>query len=190
MGRPVPIGSSALDQMEITIKASRTLWPVIMVLAACCLCACYPRPHRFFERPDISGVLLDNGAPVSGATVLIAHTRGDNGNYCEGGQGVGVTDSAGAFRVDADTTLHLFTSILNPPNRVSVATSVCFKIGARQKLGVVLLSHTDRKTSYVLSCNTNSPPTEFKQSVIWSRDMWGICTNGAAWSKVTSRDSY
>jgi hypothetical protein len=174
--------------MDITVKTSSTLRLVVVALSVCCLCACYPRPHRFFERPDISGVLLDNGTPVSGAAVVIAHTRGDDGNYCEGGRAVGVTDATGAFRIDADTTLHLFTSILNPPNTVSVATSVCFKIGANQKLGVVLLSHSDRKTSYVLSCNTSSPPAEFKQDVIWTMDKWGICTNGAGWSKVTSRD--
>jgi hypothetical protein len=110
---------------------------------------------------------------------MIAHTRGDDGDYCVGGRAVGVTDSTGAFRVDAESALHLFTSILNPPNTVSVGTSVCFKIGIRRKLDVLLLSRSDRKMSYVLSCNISSPPVEFKQHVIWSADKWGVCTNGA-----------
>jgi hypothetical protein len=90
---------------------------------------------------------------------------------------VAVTTEDGKFHVDASTGWQLFTSLLNPPKDVAQMTSVCFALPAQQTLGVLLLAPTDRKTSYALSCDLDSPPREFKQHVIWPKDKWGICRN-------------
>jgi hypothetical protein len=124
-------------------------------------------------------VLLRGGVPVNGARVMIAHIRGDDGNYCRDGLVVAVTTEDGHFHVDARTNLHLFTSLLNAPKDVGQMTSVCFDLPERQTLGVLLLAPTDRRTSDLLTCDLDSPPREFKQRVIWETDKWGICGNGS-----------
>lgn len=163
--------------MDVTRSTRAVLLLTVMAIAGQIVSACYPRPHNFTSSPEVSGVLLKGGVPVSGATVLIAHTRGDDGNYCRDGRILAVTTEDGRFHVDANTDLHLFTSLLNPPKDVAQMTSVCFDLPAQQKLGVLLLALTDRKTSYALSCDLDSPPREFKQDVIWPKNKWGICQN-------------
>jgi hypothetical protein len=163
--------------MDVT-RSTRTIFVLtVMATAAQSVSACYPRPHRFTSSPEVSGVLLKGGVPVNGARVLIAHTRGDDGNYCRGARVVAVTTDDGRFKVGASTDLHLFTSLLNAPKDVAQMTSVCFELPAQQKFGVLLLAPTDRETFYTLSCDLDSQPVEFKQHVIWSKDKWGICRN-------------
>jgi hypothetical protein len=163
--------------MEATRPTRAVLLVAVMATVSQIVSACYPRPHEFTSSPEVSGVLLHNGLPVNGARVLIAHTRGDDGNYCRDGRVVAVTTEDGKFHVDASTELHAFTSLLNPPKSVAQMTSVCFDLPAQQKLGVLLVAPTDRKTSYALSCDLDSPPREFKQLVVWPKDKWGICQN-------------
>jgi hypothetical protein len=165
--------------MEVT-RSTRSLLLVMTIAGASeIVSACYPRPHEYTSSPEVTGVLLRDGSPVNGARVMIAHTRGDDGNYCRDGRVVAVTTEDGHFHFNARTELHLFTSLLNPPKEVAQITSVCFDLPERQKLGVLLLAPTDRKTSDVLSCDLDSTPREFKQHVIWEKDKWGICGNGA-----------
>ena len=149
----------------------------MVVTSAQIVSACYPRSHQFTSRPEVSGILLKGGVPINGARVMIAHTRGDDGNYCRGALVAAVTTEDGRFRVRAATNLHFFASLLNQPRDVLEMTSVCFELPAQQKFGVLLLAPTDRETSYALSCDLDSPPVEFKQHVIWSKNKWGICQN-------------
>jgi hypothetical protein len=153
------------------------LQPTIATIAILFVAACYPRPYEYTRSPEVTGVLLRAGAPVSGMRVMFAHTRGDDGNYCRDGAVVAITDEEGKFHVGPSTRLHFFTSLLNPPKYVSALTSVCFDPGEGRTLGVLLLAPTDRKTSYALSCDLSAPPREFKQSVIWPKGKWGICRN-------------
>lgn len=161
-------------------RSTRSLLLAMAIAAASqIISACYPRPHEFTSSPEVSGVLLRGGVPVSGARVMIAHTRGDDGNYCRDGSVVAVTNEDGRFHVGPRTNLHLFASLLNAPKDVGQMTSVCFDLPERTTLGVLLLAPTDRETSDVLSCDLQSPPREFKQHVIWPKDKWGICGNGS-----------
>ena len=107
----------------------------------------------------------------------LAHTRGDDGNYCKGSRVVGVTDKDGRFHVDPSVQLRLFTSLLNPPDQISRLTSVCFDVPGQQVLGVLLMASTARVRSFDLSCDLNSEPREFKRGVVWPHDKWGICSN-------------
>lgn len=151
---------------------------VLIVTGSLLMCACYPRPHEYISNPEISGVLLRDGVPVSGARVLMAHTAGNDGNYCREARAAATTGQDGHFHVRVTTDWRLFTSLLNPPRYVQALTSVCFDAPGQSKLGVLLLADTDRKTAVVLSCDLNSPPREFRQRVIWQKDKWGICVNG------------
>jgi hypothetical protein len=165
--------------MDATRSIRCLLLATALAGASLLVSACYPRPHKFTSSPEVSGVLLRGGLPVSGARVLIAHTRGDDGNYCRDGSVVALTTEDGRFHIGAHTNLHLFTSVLNAPKDVGQMTSVCFDLPQRPTLGVLLLSPSDRETSYVLSCDLESPPREYKQQVIWPKDKWGICGNGS-----------
>jgi hypothetical protein len=165
--------------MDATRSTRSLLLVTVIAAASQIISACYPRPHEYTSSPEVSGMLLRDGVPVSGARVMIAHTRGDDGNYCRNGRVVAVTTEDGHFYVGARTNLHFFTSLLNAPKDVGQMTSVCFDLRERQTLGVLLLAPTDRKTSDVLSCDLDSPPREFKQRVIWQKDKWGICGNGS-----------
>jgi hypothetical protein len=161
------------------IRSTRSFLLVTVIAAASqFVSACYPRAHEYTSSPEVSGVLLRGGVPVSGARVMIAHSRGDDGNYCRDALAVAVTGDDGRFHVDANTHLHLFASLLNSPKYVAELTSVCFEVPEQVKLGVLLMAPTDRKTSDVLSCDLDSPPREFKQHVIWQKEQWGICGNG------------
>jgi hypothetical protein len=163
--------------MDVTQFSKTTLLLTAMAISSPLVSGCYPRPHRYTNTPEISGVVRKSGVPVNGARVLLAQTRGDDGNYCRDARVVAVTTEDGRFKVAANTELHFFTSLLNPPNSVAQMTSVCFEIPAHLKLGVLLLARTDRETSIVLSCDLDSPPVEFKQGVVWQKDKWGICQN-------------
>lgn len=164
--------------MDVTRSTRSLSLTTVVATASQIISACYPRPHEYTNSPEVSGVLLHGGAPVSGARVMFAHTRGDDGNYCRDARLVGITSEDGHFHVDASTELHLFASVLNPPKYIAEVTSVCFDLREQLKLGVLLMAPTDRKTTYDLSCDLDSPPREFKQRMIWQKNQWGICGNG------------
>ena len=146
--------------------------------AAQVLSACYPRAHEVTDTPAVSGVLLKGGVPASGVRVLISHTRGDNGDFCREARVVAITTEDGGFNVPRNTNSHLFASLFNEQRLVLQTTAVCFEHSAQHQLGVLVLAPTDRETSYSVTCDLDSPPVEFKQHVIWSKDKWGICRNG------------
>ena len=164
--------------MDMTCAIGNRLLAVSIVTGSLLVCACYPRPHEYISSPEISGVLLRGGVPVSGAQVLVAHTAGNDGDYCREARVAAMTSQDGHFHVSVTAHWRLFTSLLNPPRYVQALTSVCFDAPGQSKLGVLLLADTDRKTAVVLSCDLNSAPREFKQRVIWQKDKWGICVNG------------
>jgi len=143
-----------------------------------CISACYPHPHQYIRTQEFSGVLLKSGLPVSAAAVYVSHAPGDNHQFCEGAKEVAVTSSDGHFHIDRVVEEHLFTSVLNPPDTVLQTTSICFHTSEANVLGVTTLSHTDRKLAFVLSCDLDSPPVDFKQGVILQPNEWGICKNG------------
>jgi hypothetical protein len=161
--------------MNVTSSAGKCL--LLLVASVAFTTGCYPGPHQYIESQAISGVLIKSGSPAAGINVSLAHTRGDDGNYCKGSRVVGVTDKDGRFHVDPSVHVDLFTSLLNPPNQVSQLTSVCFEVPGEQVLGVLLMASTDRMKSFELSCDLNSGPREFKQGVVWPSDKWGICSN-------------
>jgi hypothetical protein len=163
---------------HVTRAVEILLLALLVLTGSLPICACYPRPHSYISNPEISGVLLRDGNPVGGAQVLMAHTAGVDGNYFLEAHAAAITRPDGHFHVAPTTRWRVFTSLLNPPDHVHALTSVCFDAPEHSKLGVLLLSDTDRKTSVVLSCDLNSPPRDFKQAVIWQKDRWGICANG------------
>lgn len=117
----------------------------IVGLLVVCLLACYPLPHEYTRVPAISGVLLDNGKPVSGATVLVAQTGINGDNPCQGLKAMGVTNDDGHFNIDPVVRLHLFTSILNPPDVVLQTTTVCFQTAAAPAFGMTIIARTDQR---------------------------------------------
>jgi hypothetical protein len=142
-----------------------------------CLLACYPRPHEYTRVPAISGVLLNNGKPVSGATVFVAQSRFDSDNQCHGLKAMGVTDDDGRFNIDPVVRLHLFTSILNPPDVVLQMTTVCFQTAAEPAFGMSIIAGTNRTMSFSAACDLATPNGEFRGRVSIPGNPRGICTN-------------
>lgn len=163
--------------MNVTGLTKTTLLLAVVTTASQLVSGCYPRPHTYTKTPEIHGVLLRAGVPVKGASVSLAQTRGDDGNYCRDARVVAVTTEEGRFKIAANTGQHLFTSLLNPPSSVAQMTSVCFEIPAQQTFGVLLVAPADRETSFALSCDLDSQPVEYKQGVVWPKEKWGICRN-------------
>jgi hypothetical protein len=108
-----------------------------------CLLACYPRPHEYTRVPAISGVLLNNGKPVSGATVFVAQSGFDSDDHSQGLKATGTTNDDGHFNIDPIVRLHLFTSILNPPDVVLQTTTVCFQTAAEPAFGMTIIARTN-----------------------------------------------
>src|ERR1700678_2674690 len=112
--------------MEVVAPGKTLSQLAVAASTVLCLLARYPRTHEYTQVPAISGVLLNNGKPVSGATVFVAQTRPDNDNFCKGLRAMGVTNDDGYFNIDPIVRLHLFTSVLNPQDVVLRTTTVCF----------------------------------------------------------------
>jgi hypothetical protein len=141
------------------------------------LLACYPRPHEYTQVPAISGVLLNHGTPVTGATVFIAQSRPTNDKYCQNSKAVGVADHDGHFNIDPVVRLHLFTSILNPPDVVLQMTTVCFQTASAPAFGMTVIARTNRTMSFGASCDLATPNSEFRGRVSIPGNPRGICTN-------------
>jgi hypothetical protein len=127
--------------------------------------------------PAISGVLLNNGKPVGGATVFVAQTGFDGDDHCQGLKPMSVTNDDGHFNIDPVVTLHLFTSILNPPDVVLQTTTVCFKTAAEPTFGMSIIARTNRTMSFSASCDLATPNSEFRGRVSIPGNPRGICTN-------------
>jgi hypothetical protein len=146
-------------------------------LAVLCLLACYPRPHEYTKVSAISGVLLDNGKPVSGASVLIAQIGPINYPYCQQSHAVGVTDQDGHFKIDPVVRLHLFTSILNAPEDVLQTTTVCFQTASDPAFGMTIIARTNRTMSFTASCDLARPDRVFRGRASIPGNPRGICIN-------------
>jgi hypothetical protein len=141
------------------------------------LAACYPRPHEYTRVPVISGVLLNAGKPVGGATVLVAQIGAVDDNYCQGLRPVGITDSTGNFQIAPLIEHRLFASALNPPKFILSMTSVCFKTIEQQYYGMSIIAPTDHQTSYRASCDLISTRAVFLGGVSIPGNPRGICMN-------------
>jgi hypothetical protein len=146
-------------------------------LALTWLLACYPRPHEYTRVPAISGVLSNNGKPVSGAKVFVAQTGFDGDNHCQGLKAMSVTNDDGHFNIDPVVRLHLFTSRLNPPDVVLQTTTVCFQTTAEPAFGMSIIARTNRIMSFSASCDLAMPNREFRGGVSIPGNPRGICTN-------------
>jgi hypothetical protein len=63
--------------MDATRSTRSLLLAMAIAAASQIISACYPRPHEFTSSPEVSGVLLRGGLPVSGARVVIAQLSCD-----------------------------------------------------------------------------------------------------------------
>jgi hypothetical protein len=158
-------------------KAFAPLRIVVAGLTVLSLLACYPHPHEYTRVPAISGVLLDNGKPVSGATVFVAQSGFEADNPCQGFKAMGITNDDGHFNIDPVVRLHLFTSILNPPDAVLQATTVCFQTSAQPAFGMSIIARTNRTMSFSASCDLATPNSEFRGRVSIPGNPRGICMN-------------
>jgi hypothetical protein len=160
------------------LSTSKTIAQMIAVgLAVLGLLACYPRPHEYTRVPAISGVLLNNGKPVSGATVFVAQTGFDSDNHCQGLRAMGVTNDGGKFQIAPVVKLHLFTSLLNPPEVVLQMTTVCFQTASEPAFGMSIIARTNRTMSFTASCDLATPDMVFRGRVSIPGNPRGICTN-------------
>ena len=158
--------------MRALTSASLIVTPVLIAV----LSGCYPRSYDYVLTQEFSGVLVKAGAPMPGATVSVSHTRGDTGDYCVDPEPVAVTDERGAFHVPPKIQRHHFTSILNPPQRMSQSMSICFQALGKRKLGALVVSPVSRQISYSAVCDWDSRGVAFPQPTVLPPYEWGICT--------------
>ncbi len=152
--------------------------PLNFVLAAAALLllsACYPHTHEYVATPSLSGVLMRSGTPLAGASVLINHTRGDQG-YCKGAVARTATDSSGRFELAAEVQKKHFASGLNPPQYVLQTSAVCFQTFGKIELGAVLIAPTDRRSAYDITCDWDPVGKESERSPLIDFRSSGICT--------------
>jgi hypothetical protein len=164
-------------QRVLADKAFAPLRIVVAGLTVLSLLACYPHPHEYTRVPAISGVLLNNGKPVRGATVFVAQSGFDSDDHCQGLRPMGITNDDGHFNIAPVVRLHLFTSILNPPDVVLQTTTVCFQTAAQPAFGMSIIARTNRTMSFSASCDLATPNSEFRGSVSIPGKPRGICTN-------------
>jgi len=162
---PSLVGIPALPRMAI---------PLVALLAA--LSGCYPHSHNYVLTQEFSGVLLEDGTPMTGVSVSVSRTRGDTGDYCIEPEVVAVTSNTGAFHIPRQIQKQHFTSVLNPPQMVSQSMSICFEARGKRRLGAFVISPTDREVRYDAVCDWNSRGVEFKQNTILAPHQRGICT--------------
>ena len=162
-------------------RATQRSLPAGMLALSGILCGllsgCYPRPHDFFRRPEMSGVLVKDGVAVAGAAVRVGYIPDVGRDRCLAADRVTSTAGDGSFHIAAAEDHEWFTSLLNPPERVSQINSVCFELNGRTYLGATILSRTDHLVSYRMQCDLGTPSVEFKQNTIWPSYQWGVCRN-------------
>jgi hypothetical protein len=176
-GNPINRTSKRMDDKDVTPISrllSRAIW---LGSATLLLAACYPRPHEYIRVPAVSGVLLNAGNPVRGATVFVAQMAAVHDNYCQGLRSVGTTDSNGNFQIAPLIEHRLFASMLNPPRFIGQMTSVCFKTTEQQYYGMSIIAPTDHQTSYKASCDLTSTGAVFLGGVSIPGNPRGICMN-------------
>ena len=90
---------------------------------------------------------------------------------------MGVTSKDGHFNIDPVVRLHLFASILNPPDVVLQTTTVCFQTAAQPAFGMSIIARTDRTMSFSASCDLATPDRLFRGRVSIPGNPRGICVN-------------
>jgi hypothetical protein len=67
----------------------------------------------------------------------------DSDDHSQGLKATGTTNDDGHFNIDPIVRLHLFTSILNPPDVVLQTTTVCFQTAAEPAFGMTIIARTN-----------------------------------------------
>ena len=79
-------------------------WGAIML--GMTLVACMPYPHTYQRLPRISGLLLENGAPVTGAQIYLGE-KSDVGTF-KSVEGPVTTATDGSFAFDGERRVRLY----------------------------------------------------------------------------------
>ena len=81
---------------------------IVLIFALCSLSGCVAMlwPHTEQVVPAVTGTVLRNGEPVSGASVFIVASL--RANACTTSKYKAVTDKSGHFAIGGDSDLHLF----------------------------------------------------------------------------------
>lgn len=145
--------------------------------AALLLLGCYPSPHAFTRVPEITGVLVNAGKPLTEVPVYVAQSRADDGNYCRGMRPVAITDSNGKFQIGPIIEHHFFVSLLNPPQFTLQETSICFQVAAKQYLGMTVVASTEHPKRFEAACDLAAPMQGYLGYVSVPGNPVGICSN-------------
>ena len=97
--------------------------------------------------------------------------------HCQGLKAIGITNDDGHFNIDPVARLHLFTSILNPPDVVLQTTTVCFQTAPEPAFGMSIIARTNRTVSFAASCDLATPDRLFRGRVSIPGNPRGICVN-------------
>jgi hypothetical protein len=176
-GNRVNRTSEPMDDTDVTPIRKLLSQTIGLVSATLLLAACYPRPHEYTRVPAVSGVLLNAGNPIGGATVFVAQNAAIHDKYCQGLRSVATTDSNGNFQIAPRIEYRLVASVLNPPRFIGQMTSVCFKTSEQQYYGMSIIAPTDHQTSYRASCDLTSTRAVFLGGVSIPGNPRGICMN-------------
>lgn len=81
----------------------------ILISASIALSGCFPAPHRSQVIPEISGVVTQNGRPVTGAEIRVRYRYGEDHTIV-----IGKTNAQGEFSYSGKKKFHLFVFIGDP----------------------------------------------------------------------------
>ena len=129
---------------------------IFLVLAAH-LASCVPKPHVAHLRPAVSGILLEDGKPISGVELFLGKFPGNNQPCTDVGEVVPVSPE-GTFSWASVQEHKLTDSLINPVAARGMLTVLCIRHPKKGVLiGVTMMTKQDKPVSLRLICDVARP---------------------------------
>ena len=129
-----------------------------LILAAN-LASCVPMPHVAHLRPAVSGIIVEDGKPISGAELFLGKFPGNNQPCTDVGEVVPVSPE-GIFSWAPVQEHNLTDSLLNPVALRGKLTVLCIRHPKKGVLiGITIFTKQDNPESLRLNCDVARPHT-------------------------------
>jgi hypothetical protein len=130
---------------------------LILLMLSAGLVSCVPKPHIAFVRPEVSGVILDDGRPVLGVELFLSKAAVVD-QPCEYfGERINVS-LEGRFSWPSIQERLLFDSLIDPVELRSNFTVLCIRHPTKGRLvGAMLFTNQKVPVSLLLNCDVAHP---------------------------------
>lgn len=129
---------------------------LFLVLAAN-LASCVPKPHVAYLRPAVSGIIVEDGKPISGVELFLGKFPGKNQPCTDVGEVLPVSPE-GLFSFAPVQEYKLTDSLINPVAVRGMVTVLCIRHPKKGVLvGVTMLMKQNNPVSLRLICEVARP---------------------------------